>query len=129
MTDLSQLLEKVRTATGPDRAIDRDIAEHIVGTRFRSTKRGREWLEDSHGGVETWVRQATPYTTSLDAIVALIERELPGWWWKATKTGRADMELVGSMPFVSVGVNAKTPALALCAAFLSALISKEKADG
>ncbi len=79
MTSLDGLIERVRAATGPDRGIDRDIAERVAATKFRTGKRGREWFEDSHGGVETWTRHPTPYTASVDAALALVERMLPGW--------------------------------------------------
>lgn len=75
ITAIKKALEK---ATGPDRRIDRDIAEHIVGTKYRSTQRGREWFDDSHGGVETWSRHPIPYTASIDAAIALMEKILPG---------------------------------------------------
>lgn len=78
LTKYEDLIERLEKVTGPDRGIDRDIAEHIVGTKYRSTQRGREWLEDSHGGVETWTRYPVPYTASIDAAIALIEKILPG---------------------------------------------------
>lgn len=78
LTKCADLISRLKKATGPDRGIDRDIAEHIVGTKYRSTQRGREWLDDSHGGVETWSRHPTPYTASIDAAIALTEKVLPG---------------------------------------------------
>ncbi len=74
---ITTIKKALESATGPDRAIDRDIAEHIVGTKYRSTSRGREWLDDSHGGLDTWSRHPTPYTGSIDAAIGLIEKLLP----------------------------------------------------
>lgn len=74
-----------------------------------------------------------PYTQSIDAIVGLIEAQLPGW--------RGDVRL-GNFPpheardravlwsgdttrresLFGCGGDGSTPALALCAAFLSALL-------
>lgn len=75
---ITEIKKALENSTGPDRGIDRDIAEHIVGTKYRSTQRGREWFDDSHGGVETWSRHPTPYTASIDAAIALMEKILPG---------------------------------------------------
>lgn len=96
MSDIAALLERVRAATGPDRAIDRDIEEHIVGTQFRSTKRGREWLTDSHGGVETWSRQATPFTASVDAALALVERQAGHRWYGVLLDAVRDLGVSGT---------------------------------
>lgn len=76
--DLTELRERVAGLTGADRRTDALIAKHIDQIRFRSTKRGREWLEDSHGGVETWVRHPPAYTGSIDVALAFVERVLPG---------------------------------------------------
>jgi len=126
MTDLTTLIERVRGLTGADR----DIAEHIDKIPFRSTKRGREWLIDSHGGVETWARHPPLYTGSVDAALAFLERVLPctvrpgfqqnpdGSWNAAILRIEPDE---GECP----AVTANTPALAIILAAIDALINSE----
>lgn len=66
MTDLSDLIERVRKAEGPDRELDRAIGSLA-------------------GASETTFPQYEPdgvmprYTGSIDAITALIAAKLPGW--------------------------------------------------
>lgn len=142
MTDLSQLLEKVRTATAGSRELDAEIAETVGivpdgALRMHRLPDPAKWAT---GAYDAWT--APHLTTSLDAIVALIERELPGWVvadlcqnsrhagdpWGCTLA-----VYFGSTPSknksASSGYDFPSAPLALCAAFLSALISKEKADG
>jgi len=59
MTDLQGLLERVRTAKGPDGEIDYAIYRQL-----------REYT-----GLQS-------YTASIDAALALTERVLPGWCWR-----------------------------------------------
>lgn len=126
MTDLSQLLEKVRTAEAGSRELDLEFWRLFDLKAPEAIAAGKEplpWL---------WM-----VTTSLDAIVALIERELPGWNIQQFKNSEGWMARLRSPRFdlfctnVVDGVEMRVPTgpLALCAAFLSALISKEKADG
>jgi hypothetical protein len=61
---LASLLERVREATGPDRDIDQAIREAIDGKMME-----RQLL---------W-RETFPYSASIDASLALVERLLPGW--------------------------------------------------
>ena len=64
MTTLTSLRERVEKATGPDREIDVEIFFEL------------DWTGQGDA------RTAPEYTSSIDAVVALIERELPGWAWK-----------------------------------------------
>lgn len=111
------LAARCEAATGPDREIDALIwnAVHAPGS-------------DLPAGAEL--------TASLDAITALIERELPGslylarqLWDKKEKTAFASIfEYFGEYPsrYAKTEYNglASTPALALCAAFCRAMAER-----
>lgn len=82
-------------------------------------------------GAQFWYVKARKYTTSLDAIVALIGEKLPGWKWSVgTSVGGTcfgcveddDQDAEDELGFDSW---ASTPALSLCIALLSALQSQE----
>ena len=60
MTDISELIERVRAATGPDRELDEAI-------RFYFDPKGSRYYSES-----------SAYTASIDAALALVERCLPG---------------------------------------------------
>lgn len=61
---LSELVDRVEAATGPDRFLD---------ARIRAT------LEMPEQPVLT---DCPAYTASIDAALALVERKLPGWFWR-----------------------------------------------
>lgn len=122
---ISELLERVRAASGPVAALDLQIAIVAQGVTPEWQEYSKSWAYHKDG---SWVALQSdgPYTASLDAIVALIERELLG-----------AMRASGSMedgPFCRllwpgaehsyvgnyVDENATTEVLACCAAFLSA---------
>lgn len=113
--EVQALLERVQNATESDFDIDHDIALAF----------GTSWIANPVGEVA-----CLSYTSSIDAIVALIEKELPGWQWAAW--GGA-IELGSTKPrcmaHVSSGQEvfdseAATVQVALCAAFLSAKLSQ-----
>lgn len=101
------LAERCEKATGPDREIDFDID---VARHAPKRIRGFQAL--------------APYTASIDAITALIERKLPRWSWSASLSETrkfAQADLGRSYPTNRrVTTEHKTPALALCAAFCRA---------
>jgi hypothetical protein len=108
------LAERCETATGIDYLIDVDICASSPG--------GLAQLP----GV--WI------TASLDAITALIERELPRAAWRAVRP-LDDRKPQGSIQrrgetFFDIWVDAEaaTPALALCAAFCRAMAEKVSHD-
>lgn len=61
------------------------------------------------------------FTTSLDAITALIAEKLPGWTWEASNDGHAYLWSPDNDDAMVCGANAKTPSFALCIALLRAL--------
>ena len=118
---LSALLERVEGATGGDRELDRDIAI-ATGWVHRS---GAPWER-----VLEWERPNP--TASVDAALALIGRVLPGlYMWRLEfddePTDWPYETRVYSAGGSERGYNAshKTPALALCAALLAAMIGEE----
>lgn len=62
---LISLRDRVRAATGPDREIDRDLWAVFVAETPRANADGLRYI------------QPEPYTTSIDAALALVERVLP----------------------------------------------------
>ena len=117
---LRGLLDRIKAATGPDRSVDRDIAEHVAAIPFRSTKRGREWFEDSHGGVETWLRHPPAYSCSVDVALALAERSLGNGWFGVMLDAVRELGTRGTEPPTAL------PRY-IIAALLTALIAKGEA--
>lgn len=77
MTDFAGLLARVREAKGPDRQIDADVFEY-VDPDFPS-------LPATFGTGAYTIVTAPLYTASIDAALALVERMLPGWFWRTGK--------------------------------------------
>lgn len=140
--ELQALLERVKAATGPDRELDAHIFACSQGGRihyFDAETKEFVWEKPMGGfwarGVKS-VRSTAKFTTSVDAIKAMVERDLPGWRiCIETKDGIAvDCYLVGpdyddSRPEVSASepFGGMPVALALTAAFLSAMIAQMEA--
>jgi broad specificity phosphatase PhoE len=79
---LSALLERVEAATGPDRGLDVFIAQAVEKpTDMLNGMMFDEAIErfphDLAGIANHW--PIAPYTSSLDAALALVARVLPGW--------------------------------------------------
>jgi hypothetical protein len=86
MTDLNTLIERVRGLEGPDREVDAEIDVVVFGgetvwtpTRYTNEQFPASRRPSKHhvGGFEN--EHVPTYTASLDAVVSLIERELPEW--------------------------------------------------
>lgn len=121
-----ELIERVRAATGPDGWIDNalfclekgyDRLESDMldsaGPRLYAYKGGKCFEIDA---------DIPDYTSSVDAILALIERELPGWSPRLAKldSGLWMADLVAPGLDANFRNDLATPALALCLAFLEA---------
>jgi hypothetical protein len=95
---------------------------------YEDVERGHYWYVQRSGKS---LHRAPYYTASLDAAIALVERQLPGWRFKVGQ--RMKMRFVasywaviipqeGRIPFFHGA--SETPALALLSALLRALIAK-----
>lgn len=77
--DIEGLMERVKASTGPDREIDADIAL-AVGWTHEKHQHDRQPYWRVPGETRGFMRTGLPaFTSSLDAIVGLIEREFPEW--------------------------------------------------
>lgn len=128
---LTSLLARVEGAEGPSRRLDGDLAEALglvpEWCAERSHRQPDLWRGSGAGiRVETWL--APHFTASVDAILALIERKLPGWSCSAVKLTPDPSEGYVWPRHDSLRQHqgrAATPALALCAALLKALLNTE----
>lgn len=122
LATLRSLLARVEAADGADRELDRGIAI-LFGESWDYGADWRSWGYDADGKrIEKPVAQ--PYTSSIDAVVALIDQVLPNslirlsneyqGFWRATVR-------------LSEGRGRPIAPLALVAALLRALIAKEEA--
>lgn len=124
MSEWLELARRCEQATGADRSIGNAILE-AIGYRMNGVA--------DCGGI-SWLREE-PYewfegepTSSLDAITALVEGELPGTSWRLHKVPtssptRATAEILLHYERRFHG-EAATPALALCAAFCRAMAER-----
>lgn len=118
---LAEIIARLEKATGADQEIDQLIAVFVSIIKNPERK-------------VVAVANCTPYTSSLDAIVGLIERALPGCG-----------DIVAFIPYVTdekrraygavilpdrqrIEANAPTRALALCLAFARALQARTEGD-
>lgn len=117
MTPLDHLrtaLERVEKATGPNATLDEFIS-NTIGWWGDEKRAARVYV-----GAETRPR----WTASLDAVVALVEREMP-CQWEVNGSGYAQIR-IGRRYYH--GDVADYPALALLAAFLRARIAEMEAE-
>jgi len=127
VSNLQALLERVEAASGPDRDIDLELA--LIG--YPHTTR-EHWLTDELGRLAFGSQRR--YTASLDAAVGLVEKMLPGRSWEVREQKHSSFpRAIGAQALImSMSENetmrgdssarAKTPALALIAALLKAMI-------
>lgn len=143
---ITSLIEKLEGAAGPSIALDAEICWTLERDRATSAfwrgAMGRpgplpdEFSRLPHGlGMASLEAGSPNYTASLDVALALAERVLPGWYWRAGRTplgqwhhgrytyGWAHLSRTDASNCdrgdESTGW-AATPALALCAAILRA---------
>lgn len=123
---LRELVERVERATGPDRELDLLIGRHVAGlTPPSDSDPLRRW---SGPGV-AFLGAVPTYTSSLDAITALIERVLPEWQieqisWEPVRGGKCIAAIgnfgAGEAYRCAMNKYPKPPALACCEALLRA---------
>lgn len=121
---LRDLLERVERATGPDRELDAAICRL---TGYTSEQPDGSWLDTFKGGYRHTLNPPA-LTASVDADLALIGAVLPGWRIELLFVDGAWVGRLGpddlSKAFWSKMLS---PALALCAALLAAMIEQEGA--
>lgn len=137
---LTDLIAKLEAATGGSRELDAELMalfyvqdSRFIGCTCDCCPGGRHpdlvWVDPD---TDKWVTTALAgyeFTTSLDAIVALIERKLPVWCIVVESTPKLDHpsgnKACARIMLMSGGgtarIAARTPPLALCVALLSAL--------
>ena len=127
MTDLSALIERVESGAGADRSIDGEV---FIALSAECQAAGR--VDHLCGVVGWWpkdgpyesARNVPAYTSSLDAVLSLIEAKLPGWRWlrkhPATMTVYQPSDYYKSWSRHFDGYSAQ-PARALLAAALRAI--------
>ena len=125
MTDREELIARLEALSGPDRVVDIDLALHFAGkTKLRVREvlvvdRVARWVDEWDG--RRWREAELPaLTASIDAALALVERERPGWVWNLS-----DGDNHGPFAFVHkpdnknpVGSMAANPTIALLIALL-----------
>ena len=75
------LLDRLRTALGPDEQLDLDIARVLAPSVIVA----RQNDDGSQSPFTYW-----KYTANLDHARRLVEATLPGWWWKCGTCGLSD---------------------------------------
>lgn len=93
MSKYTDIIARLEKATGPDRELDAAIA----GCVGEAPGQGWALIEQDTPGVFNmdagrWIkggviRTPKPYTASIDASIALVERMLPGWCNSNLRTG------------------------------------------
>lgn len=72
--DLKSLLERVRSAEKGSRELDWHVADYFDHDSFRESSVWPPFMPGSKAD-----RAVPAISTSIDAVVSLIEKELPGW--------------------------------------------------
>ena len=128
---LLALRDRVRGLTKADRDVDTAIYNALPQFKgsdaFRSSDRYGENDDGYRKRVKDW-REWGPFpldefTGSIDAVVTLIERVLPGWFWTLNSVGNAFMHDRKQGGIGGSG-SGPTPALALLLALIEALLSQ-----
>lgn len=96
MSGIADLIERLEKAEGPDREVDAEICIALQYGGLNSdgasnVRTDPDWegdlLFEIEGDAHPECCSPIPaLTSSLDAAIALIERVLPGWFWRAGKT-------------------------------------------
>ncbi len=134
MADLRELIEMLEKATGPKLDLDGRVWCAVNGYEFvmwdgagcvYKNPAAPTW--DIGGIKHASAREVRPYTASLDAAVALVERMLPGWACGFDSGPKTHIAFVDPHDFAdrifgaSFTAEAATPALALLIALLRAI--------
>lgn len=125
------LIDRLSKLGGPDRQIEEEIHNLLCPGKFFSQ------LADAPLGAGCWmydfpngdVSSALHVTSSVDAVIALAERVLPGWKWGIHHHRgliRAYVSKTSPLRPMPIIADHSDPAIALCIAILRA---KEASNG
>lgn len=125
MSDLAELLERVKDATGPDRWLSRDIWQYLDTPEWkRAYLLAQEPCGCPHDqAVEYAARHLADVTASIDAAIALVERCLPGCWQRIIDEAMA--EVVGRAIETDSAPKISELPLAILSALIQALGEKQ----
>ncbi len=123
MSDLKELLERVKAATGPSDELDDAIADTLG--LWEVTMEAEDMHSQPHE-----VRRRDFYSDSIDAALALVEKMLPGWGWSVADYGHAGAScscFLHPAPEQSSCLHdsGRTPPLAILAALLTAIVAQQ----
>jgi len=130
---LDGLVERLGKSTGPDRELDFLIQTHVANPLTGNEGYTLQDIMDDFAllGAEGMTIDA-PYTASVDAALALVERKLPGprWCWKLVQENGRHVFVLRNAPWLTVVAPAWTASherapIAILLATLSALQSLE----
>jgi hypothetical protein len=149
MIRLTDLLERLEAADGPDRELDAHLAVMQHGRTMSSDGEDMNWAkvpniyDDCTPGTYWRCRRSgnslwtsPPYTSSIDAAVQLAEEVLPGYI-RRMSVGKRTYCVIGrptekgnfSQKFGKYPAYGPTEPLALCIAIVKARIAQEKETG
>lgn len=134
MSTLQELLARISEAQEGSYDLDAAIAKDVAGWTYdRRGNERRDWWRKP--GEEWFFRHDYPprFSRSLDAALSLVEAKLPGSHWRVEKTCERPALAFRTHQFTGYCGNwgtpsraeGPTPALALLAAMLKALIAQD----
>ncbi|MFZ2252645.1 MAG: hypothetical protein WAW13_00555 [Minisyncoccia bacterium] len=135
MTEYTDIIDRLESATGPDRELD------ALACRLAAPKdweKYRNWAAMPSGAPpdimdRDAVRWVPAYTASLDDSLALVGEKLPGWRWemahhpRMTREHRYVFEIEAPSEDSATAL-APTPALAVLLALFRALEANQDQD-
>ena len=156
MSRLEELIAALERATGPSPELDAKIGATLFageGAYAAKSPFNGEWCVykgvDRNGREKLYENRSVPhalwigaYTVSIDVAVALVERVMPGWFWRGGNVPVGKYERgayqhgwghISRTDASNCDRNdeftgwASTPAIALCIAALKAKLSQEEA--
>lgn len=136
VSNLQALLERVEKAEGPDRELDALIwtaatghETHYPNPYMREAEGLHAYTERRGDDLSRWYR-VPALTNSIDAAVGLVEKMLPGFdVCLARVSGEWSADIGPPDSFQAASAKSRpTPALALIAALLKALISQSNPE-
>lgn len=131
----TDVIARLQKATGPDAELDARIWVTLAGVKYVSHNKpygdmlGRTQVCYTEPPKRTKqvtnpprMPHAEPVTSSIDAAIALVERMLPGCWWRVSQAGVAEIETAQNAFY---DAQAETPQAGLLIALFRALEIKD----